>query len=93
MTLVGHIAITRSIDPAEVERLDYLSDRGGLIYKAEEVRSRGIEPILADIAAKWGGGSGGLCVSNWFLFCLMASKPVCSVYVSLQSAPTVDLGR
>ncbi len=49
----------RSIDPAEVERLDWISAHGGMVFHAEEIRRRGIEPVLAEIAAKWGGGGTG----------------------------------
>ncbi len=33
-----------------------------MVFRAEEVRRRGIEPVLRDIAAKWGGGGGGMQV-------------------------------
>ncbi len=38
-----------------------------MVFRAEEVRRRGIEPVLRDIAAKWGGGGTQVKVSSAFL--------------------------
>ena len=45
----------RSIDPFEVDRLADLEREGGLVFKAEDIRRRGIESVLGEIAMKWGG--------------------------------------
>ena len=44
----------RMIDDAEAVRLAELKTKGCLIYYADDVRTRGIAPILAEIKAAWG---------------------------------------
>ncbi|SPQ94944.1 Arginase [Plasmodiophora brassicae] len=47
----------RSIDDAELVRLEAIRQAGGFVYYADEILERGMDAILADVDSKWGSPS------------------------------------